>query len=508
MTAKTFGLNFILHVCFSLLFAFALTAGVVRAQTVVAYTDLHDFGGTVTNANGSPGPDGENPCASVAFDSAGNMYGTADEGGANGWSSGPGFGTAWEITASGTYYDLHDFGGTVTNAGGTSGPDGSAPFAGVTFDGAGNMYGTAKAGGANGTGFFFGGVLWKITASGTYQDLHDFGGTITNASGTSSPDGEYPVAGITFDSAGNMCGTTVYGRANNCGMVREMTASGTYRDLHDFGGTVTNANGTAGPDGEYPSGATFDSAGNIYGTTGRGGPNGSGMVREVTASGAYRDLHDFGGTVTNANGSTGPDGGYCGAGVTFDGAGNMCGTAEDLGPHAAGMVWEITASGTYKDLHDFGATVTNASGSPGPDGMGPMAGVTFDSAGNINGTTCEGGPVQRLWYGLGDHGVRDLPGPARLRRLGDQRQRQRQPGRHISLCGRHVRQRRKCVRNDTPGRPGCRWHCLEIDNRQRDGDIRGRCQAIAYRDGGMGQQRCRYRDHCGFNRRFCGIPRP
>jgi uncharacterized repeat protein (TIGR03803 family) len=102
---------------------------IVRAQSFGAYADLHDFGATITNANGTTGPDGSSPSAGVTFDSAGNMYGTAGVGGANN------AGMVWEITAAGVYKDLHDFGGTITNAGGTSGSDGNEPYAGVTFAG-------------------------------------------------------------------------------------------------------------------------------------------------------------------------------------------------------------------------------------------------------------------------------------------------------------------------------------------------------------------------------------
>ena len=139
--------------------------------------------------------------------------------------------------------------------------------------------------------------------------------------------------------------------------------------------------------------------GNMYGTAYCGGPNGGpqvdeadGMVWEITASGIYRDLHDFGGSITNADGSAGPDGINPDSSVAFDSAGNMYRTAEKGGPNAHavavgefgdGMIREITASGIYRDLRDFGGTVTNAEGTSGPDGMAPVAGVAFDSAGTI-----------------------------------------------------------------------------------------------------------------------------
>jgi len=379
------------------------TGGMVwEITTSGEYRDLHDFGGTIINANGTSGPDGQDPMAKVTFDGEGNMYGTAAEGGANvSTISGVGAGMVWEITASGAYLDLHDFGGTIVNADGTSGPDGVIPAAGVTFDSASNMYGTTEWGGANAS-YNMGGMVWEITASGEYRDLHDFNGMTTNADGTSGPDGITPIAGVTFDSADNLYGTTVSGGANSDGTVWEITASGTYRDLLDFGRT---ANG-ASPEG----GVTIDGVGNLYGTTTGGGANGEGTVWEITASGTYRDLHDFGGTITNSNGMIGPDGTtpYQMV-VTFDSSGNMYGTAIYGGANwleawqlGGGMVWEITATGEYRDLHDFGGTITNADGTSGPDGNFPPAGVVFDSNGRMYSTATQGGPYgQPASRGLG-----------------------------------------------------------------------------------------------------------
>jgi hypothetical protein len=374
---------------------FLLSTCLGFCQTVTKYTDLHDFGGRVTNANGKSGPDGYFARAGVTFDSAGNMYGTTSVGGQNndGYA-----GMVWEITKSGKYLDLHDFWGTVVNANGKNGLDGASPTAGVTFDSSGNMYGTASGGGPNG-----GGMVWEITISGKYLDLHDFGGTVVSANGKSGSDGYNPNAGVTFDRGGNMYGTTTGGGASDgAGLVWEITKSGKYVDLHDFGGTVVNANGKSGPDGGSPHAkVTFDGAGNMYGTATGGGPHSGngigGMVWEISKSGKYLDLHDFGGTVVNANGKSGPDGNYPEAEVTFDGAGNMYGTTSFGGPvdtdeTEGGGVWEFTKSGKYLDLHDFGGTLVNANGKMGPDGASPWAGVSFDSAGNLYGTTSDGGP--------------------------------------------------------------------------------------------------------------------
>src|SRR5215813_4632093 len=92
-------------------------------------------------AFGAPGgDDGMYPWSNVIFDAAGNLYGTTMDGGTHN------YGTIFELSPGGngqwTETILHDF----------LGPDGEGPFAGLTFDAAGNLYGTAGFGGANGTG--------------------------------------------------------------------------------------------------------------------------------------------------------------------------------------------------------------------------------------------------------------------------------------------------------------------------------------------------------------------
>ena len=97
----------------------------------------------MTYTTGLVGRDAAIPEAEVTADASGNLYGTANVGGANAG------GIVWEITAAGTYLDLHDFGGS----------DGGNPVSNVSFDSSGNLYGTASTGGSQGVG-----VAWEITA--------------------------------------------------------------------------------------------------------------------------------------------------------------------------------------------------------------------------------------------------------------------------------------------------------------------------------------------------------
>ena len=108
--------------------------------------------------------------------------------------------------------------------------------------------------------------------------LHSFG------NGT---DGEIPYAGLTFDAAGNLYGTTYEGGIHSLGTVFELSPRGgggyTETVLHSFG------NGT---DGQYPyAGLIFDGAGNLYGTTYGGGIHDYGTVFELSPRESRKVFH-------------------------------------------------------------------------------------------------------------------------------------------------------------------------------------------------------------------------
>jgi uncharacterized repeat protein (TIGR03803 family) len=95
------------------------------------------------------------------------------------------------------------------------GADGGGPYAGVTFDGSGNIYGTTLAGASNS------GTVFELTAN-THSEkvLWTFDGK----------DGSAPLAPVVLDGAGNLFGTTSSGGGNKrcyakagCGNVFELT---------------------------------------------------------------------------------------------------------------------------------------------------------------------------------------------------------------------------------------------------------------------------------------------
>ncbi|HXM40528.1 MAG TPA: choice-of-anchor tandem repeat GloVer-containing protein [Bryobacteraceae bacterium] len=306
-------------------------AGVVyKVDTTGVETVLHAFSG---------GADGGQPRASVIRDSAGNLYGTTSSGGTAGQ------GVVFKLGTTGHESVLYNF---------TGGADGGQPYAGVVADSEGNLYGTTLVGGPASAG-----VVFKVGPTGLETVLYGFTGGV---------DGGSPQAGVIRDSAGNLYGTTSYGGTEGGGVVYKVDTGGRETVLYSFG-----ANGF------YPlAGVVRDSAGNLYGTTFYGGPERAGVVYKLDPSGNETVLHNF---------TVGPDGGSPTAGVILDSAGNLYGTTFGGGPggvYGAGVVFKLDTSGNETVLYGF----TNGAG-----GGWPSAGVTRDSAGNLYGTTTEGGPT-------------------------------------------------------------------------------------------------------------------
>lgn len=182
--------------------------------------------------------------------------------------------------------------------------------------------------------------------------------------------GGFPNLTVAFDGSGNIYGTTTTAVFK---LIPQAGGGWTERTLHVFRGT---------PDGSAPfGGVVLDAAGNVYGLTTGGGRGNGGTAYELirSATGQYTEkiLHHFG---RNQDGHT-----IFGR-PTLDAAGNLYGTTQLGGTDNAGTVFELipTSEGpwTEKILHTF---------TLGGDGLNPMVGVAFDAAGNLYGTTTNGG---------------------------------------------------------------------------------------------------------------------
>ena len=278
---------------------------------------------------------------------------------------------------------------TVLYTFGNTPTDGYEPGAPLLMDGSGNLFGTTSAGGTA--------VLCPdpsgLNACGTVFELVNSSGTYTekvlyNFNGAPS-DGDEPTAGLIMDSSGNLYGTTGYGGPGLCGG----TSCGTVFELvkSSNGYTEKVLHSFNGFDGAFPLlGLIMDSSDNLYGTAQGGGANGYGTVFElVNSSGSYSEkvLYNFGASTADGASPVG--------GLVMDGAGNLFGTtSEDGGPFNCGLtscgtVFELVNSPngyTEKVLYTFAEI----------DGANPVAGLIMDTSGNLYGTTRNGGA-----YGFG-----------------------------------------------------------------------------------------------------------
>jgi uncharacterized repeat protein (TIGR03803 family) len=316
---------------FMFVLALALFSPYAQAQSL---TVLYEFTGS---------PDGAGSYARLVQDSTGNLYGTTPIGGTNN-------GTVFEVSSQGTETLLHTFSGKR---------DGFGPGAGLVIDASGNLYGTTTYGGTHNFG-----TVFKLNKAGKKTVLYNFSG---------APDGANPWTDLVRDAAGNLYGTTTAGGSGNCnggsgcGTVFMVSANGTEKVVHSFAGGVA--------DGQTPfAGLLRDAAGNLYGTTYGGGTAGYGTVFELSATGMETILHNFAGYPT--------DGQSPEAVLVRDAAGNLYGTTLEGGAHAYGTVFKLSKTGKEKLLYSFGT---------GTDGKNPAAGLVRDTAGNLYGTTQAGG---------------------------------------------------------------------------------------------------------------------
>jgi uncharacterized repeat protein (TIGR03803 family) len=190
------------------------------------------------------------------------------------------------------------------------------------------------------------------------------------------PDGDAPVAGLTMDAAGNLYGTTSRGGTVGVGLVFRLDPSGKETVLHSFKDL---------PDGAFPVGdLTRDAKGNLYGTTSGGGYNhrycnfGCGTIFKLAPSGKETVLYRFPGVSTGVH----PSGS-----VILDAAGNLYGTT----PHGGGYGCGGTGCGVVFKLGKTGRETVAYKFSDGADGRYPTSTLVRDASGAFYGTSANGG---------------------------------------------------------------------------------------------------------------------
>ena len=327
--------------------------------------------------------DGTFPESGLILDAAGNLYGTASEGGANGG------GAVFEVTPTTgggwTETTLFSFTYNLDN----SGVAGANPYGRLIFDAAGKLYGTTAY------GPYRAGTVFELTlAAGGGWDQK-----VVHAFGSYGTDGLFPNGGLIRDAAGNLYGTTIQGGAYNFGTVFELSpkkgGGWTEKILHSFDDN--------GKDAAYPSSSLiFDAAGTLYGVSSEGGialsctnegaPVGCGAVFELSpgTDGRWTEkvLQSFDHTGTNPWNPVGS--------LTIDARGNLYGTTQYGGTGLCADQSETLGCGTVFELSPkvgkgWKETVLHNFGLNGTDGWYPSGGLIFDAAGNLYGPTPVGG---------------------------------------------------------------------------------------------------------------------
>lgn len=308
------------------------------------------------------GSDGTTPVGPMLYDRAGNLFGVTYYGGTSHW------GVVYELSPPAirggdwTETVLHSF---------TGGGDGAAPSGGLTFDRAGNIYGSTYDGGDC---LYSCGTIFELSppaqrgGAWTFTTLHRFGGVDSGAGGE-------PNGNLIIDQSGKIYGTTAFGGISpeEYGVVFMLSPPSppggqwTETVLYTFRGL---------PDGAYPyGGLAVDPNGNLYGTTSQGGNgdcriSGEGKIGCGTAyrlklsGGAWKEsiIYNF------RPAESGP-----GSDMIFDSAGRLYGAVAfmvfRLEPPVRGGLWNES------QLYKF------------PYATSIQSDVIFDGNGNLYGTT-------------------------------------------------------------------------------------------------------------------------
>jgi uncharacterized repeat protein (TIGR03803 family) len=340
-----------------LVLSLALAAALATAPSAVGQTFrvIHTFSGSA---------DGSTPSSTMVMDQAGSLYGTTSYGGAQPGFAG--FGIVFKLVQRNSAWLLTPF---YTFQGGS---DGAYPGASVVIGPNGILYGTTSLGGNPGCPAGMGcGTVYQlqprpracqsVLCPWTKTVLYRF---------TGGQDGANPAYGqLIFDHSGNIYGTTGGGGDLGSGVVYQLTrSSGGWQEsvLHSFDGT--------GDGLEPQSGVVFDSQGNLYGTTVRGGAQGNGTVYELSPSQSGWGIskqYDI------AN-----EGSSLYAGVILDQLGNLYGATSSGGPGNGGTVFQLAPSGGQ-----WSSTIIGRFSPLGGQGLGAFSSLAIDGAGNLYGTT-------------------------------------------------------------------------------------------------------------------------
>jgi uncharacterized repeat protein (TIGR03803 family) len=282
--------------------------------------------------------DGAYPENTLLIDPSGNLYGTTEEGGS---------------TLDGTLFELAKGNTSVTTLVNFNGQDGSEPN-GIVADASGDFYGTTPYSGSA----LRNGIVFELR-----KGQNDVGNLIFFSNPTTPP---FSDSAPVLDASGNIYGTTLNGGTNNDGVIFTVNRS--------IASMIPLASFSTSSGYALDSAMIMDSSGNLFGTGNAGGKFGDGAVFELTKGSQ---------TITALASFDGDNGRSPFGGLVEDASGNLYGTTNSgEGSSLYGTIFEIVkGSGTITTLVSFNKT----------DGSSPCATLIFDAAGDLFGTTRDGG---------------------------------------------------------------------------------------------------------------------
>ncbi|MBA3914559.1 MAG: hypothetical protein H0X25_12090 [Acidobacteriales bacterium] len=270
----------------------------------------------------------------------GKLYGSTEYGGQYG------LGNVFEISQSGgvfTYKSIYDFKPEDHAAG---------PMWAVTFDRAGNLYGTLPSSGTHAAGAIYRlspeNDTWRLTV------IYNF---------TGDEDGFVPDSKLTFDPEGNLYGATTFGGTTGSGTIFQLIPSGdhwTERTIHTFNGAT---------DGRSPEELVLSNDGRLFGFGCQAGPANKGTIFQLTKDGdnwQFTVLYDFGAP---------NDGSFITGRPVLDGEGHIYGSSQRGGASDLGTLFRFDLNtGVNTILHSFEGV---------PDAATPYEDLLLDRQGHI-----------------------------------------------------------------------------------------------------------------------------
>jgi len=309
---------------------------------------------------GNKGLAGRHPNAPLVKDNRGYLWGTTPVGGSNN------AGTVFTVAPGSGLVQAYSFDAGEVNQ------HGSIPEAGLVMDKDGNFYGTTAGGGIYG-----GGTLFKLDPAGNFRTLYSFPTYFFNEQGSG------PMTTLLLAKDGNLYGTTSSGGKFGGGTIFKASTTGQVELLYSFPRQSWKLS-------DQPSGLIEGENGVFYGTTTYGGDHGTGSVFKFSPLGGYVTLYSFAplsdnSCKCNADGAYPPRDPLILVNGKF-----LYGTTGFGGPFGTGAVFRLSLSRDHTPVYFFSPV---SAWWKNYDGAYPLGGLSQTPDGSLHGVAYRGGPA-------------------------------------------------------------------------------------------------------------------